>query len=66
MHYFEDQKISFNFNSDCSGNVHIRDGRTDEMLEIPMSSILNFVGYIKRTAMISELEQRSERDILGL
>ena len=66
MHYFEDQKISFNYNSDCSGNVHIRDGRTNEMLEIPMSSILNFVGYIKRNALISELEQKSARDILGL
>ena len=66
MHYFEDQKISFNYNSDCSGNVHIRDGRTNEMLEIPMSSILEFVGYIKRNELISELEQKSARDILGL
>lgn len=32
MHYFEDQKISFNYNSDCSGNVHIRDGRIYESL----------------------------------
>ncbi len=66
MHYFEDQKISFSYNPDCSGNVYIRDGRTNEMLEIPMSSVLNFVGYIKRNALISELEQKSARDVLGL
>ena len=66
MHYFESNGVSFNYNSDCSGELYIRNKTTNEMIEIPTESVLSFVGMIKMNEMISEIEQKSYRDILGL
>jgi uncharacterized FlaG/YvyC family protein len=66
MHYFESNGVAFNYNSDCSGELYIRNKITNEMIEIPTESILDFVGMIKMNEMISEIGQKSYRDILGL
>ena len=66
MQYFESNGVAFNYNSDCSGELYIRNKTTNEMIEIPTESILDFVGKLKQDKMISEFEQKSYRDILGL
>lgn len=66
MHNFQSNGISFNYNSDCSGDVHITNVISGEHMEFPMDAILEFVGTLRLHQMISDLEQKSPRDILGL
>ena len=66
MQYFSDTGFSFEYYSDLSGNVFINNQSTFIGISIPMETLLNFVGKIKQDKMISEIEQKSYRDILGL
>ena len=66
MQYFSDNGFSFEYYSDLSENVFINNQSTFTGISIPMKTLLNFVGKLKQDKMISEMEQKSYRDILGL
>ena len=72
MHHFSGTKTVFNFNSDLSGDVLIHNPDTelgwDEQTElaIPGEDLLAFIANFVRNARISQLEQCSDSEILGI
>lgn len=68
-HYKAPNGTQFNFNSDGSGNVHIYlkgHRRSAKPIKIPISDLVEFIGIFVMVERISELEQRSGHELLGL
>lgn len=55
---------TFIFNSDFSGDVVIRDG--DRELNVPVTDLVGFVAEYVRRTKISQLEDASDADVLGI
>lgn len=67
MHTFKGKSCSIFHNSDLSGNVKIVTGVYGEnSLEVLGEDLLDFVANFVRDKRISDLEQASTDDILGI
>ena len=56
MHNFKTEKTNFNFNSDLSGNVYIKNENNEE-IEVNGGCLIEFVGNYLRGEMISYMEK---------
>lgn len=65
MHHFEDYNCAANFNSDMSGKVRLRNADKQE-LEISGGFLLALVAEYVRNQRISELEQATTAELLGV
>lgn len=63
MHTFSHGTTRFNFNSDYSGLVYIKD-EDGMQVDVPFEDLLAFVAQYKRSILFERLEQASDKDIV--
>lgn len=67
MHTFNGNSCIIHYNSDFSGNVEIVTGvKGDNRVQVSGKDLLDFIAIHVRDKMISQLENASTKDILGI
>ena len=66
MYTFETKKTTIHYNSDMSGNCHIINSETGEVVEVPCEDILDFVASYVRMQKIGKLEQMDTKELLRI
>ena len=66
MPTFSHGKVTFNYNSDLSGDVIISTALRHNELHVPGTALLAFVANYVRRQRIGALEDASENEILGV
>lgn len=66
MHTFKTDKTVIHYNSDMSGNVVLTNKETGNEIEIPCSDLLDFVAAYIKVRKISNLENMTTIEILGI
>ena len=65
MHTFQGDKVTFNYNSDLSGDVTMT-VRPGEHFTVPGKDLLDFISNYVRDRYISRLEGMGTEEILGI
>ncbi len=69
MHTFSHGDVTFNFNSDLSGEVIIRTGRPEKVqdsIEVPGEALLAFIANVVRDHAIEALESMPDDNLIRL
>lgn len=66
MHSFHGKTCTIHFDADMSGDVCIVDLKNNTEVRVSGNDILDFVAEYVRGEKISQLEQMSSKEVLGL